>query len=137
MAKSTASSVWPPLTASKVFYVSSKKDPFFMMDMVCEEHLMHDSTIFKGNLRRCNLGICLADGSIVYVKFVGTTTLPLNIGGKLCTTQFKDFYLCEKFESNLISVGALVSKGLSVKIKPKEGIRFIYKKTNIIALEAR
>ena len=137
MAKFIVSSVRPSLTASKAFYVLFKKDPLFTMDTVCEEYLMHDSIIFKGNLRRCNLGICLVDGSIVYAKLVGTAILSLNIGGKFCTTQFKDFYLCEELESNLIFVGALVSKGLSVEIEPKEGMRFIHKKINTIALEAR
>ena len=44
---------------------------------------MHNFIIFKGNLYYCNLGICLIDNSIIYVKLVGTIILPFNIERKL------------------------------------------------------
>ena len=52
--------------------------------MVYEEYLIHNSTIFKKNLYYCNLGIYLVDSSIIYIKFMDTTILSLNIKGKFC-----------------------------------------------------
>ena len=53
-----------------------------MINIMCEEHLTHNSIIFKGNLCRCNLGIYLVNNSIIYIKFIDTATLPFNIGRK-------------------------------------------------------
>ena len=50
--------------------------------MVCKEYLIYNSIIFKGNLYCCNLGICLVDNSIIYIKLVNITILFFNIKGK-------------------------------------------------------
>ena len=54
------------------------------MDIICEKYLTYNSIIFKGNLCRCNLGIYLINNSIVYIKFMDTTILSLNIEEKFC-----------------------------------------------------
>ena len=52
------------------------------MNIAYEKYLIYDFIIFKGNLHCCNLGICLINDSIIYIKFVGTIILSFNIGGK-------------------------------------------------------
>ena len=82
MTKSTASNIQPFLTTSKALYVLSKKNPLFTINIIYKEHLMYNFIIFKRNFCRYNLKICLANSSIIYVKFMGTTILSFNIKKK-------------------------------------------------------